>query len=309
MTSIALAAYNGEKYIREQLDSILAQTVTDWELVACDDRSSDGTLTILREYATRDGRIRVYANERNLGFRKNFERAMSLCCGDYIAFSDQDDVWYPDHLDRLLSGLGDCDLVTGNAMLADAGGRETGTTARDTDRIVSVPTAPGESFFTMLYRPYVQGSASLARADFLKGCLPIPDGVRFHDQWFGMMAALSGGVAYVPACVLKYRMHGSNQTDHMRWNSLEKLREAFLGDGNRRIYREQLEFLLALEKYGVPGDRTPDLDRAVLFFRRLTTGRTLAVLPFWIGNYFKIYRSRNPLDFMLRAVRIFIFRR
>ena len=95
MISIAMATFNGEKYLREQIDSILAQTHQNFELVICDDCSTDGTAGILREYETQDSRIRVYVNERNIGFKKKFERAISLCKGEYIALSDQDDVWRP----------------------------------------------------------------------------------------------------------------------------------------------------------------------------------------------------------------------
>lgn len=306
MISIALASYNGEKFIREQLDSILAQTVTDWELVACDDRSSDGTPAILREYAARDGRIRVYENEENLGFRRNFEQAVSRCTGEYTAFSDQDDIWYPDHLEMLLSGLGTCSLVTANAMLADAEGRETGVTARDTDKMESIPDDSDEAFFLMLYRPYVQGAASLAKTAFLKACLPIPEGVRFHDQWFGVMAALSGGVAYVPECVLRYRMHGNNVTGRTKWCSMKKIREAFFGGGNRRLYREQLAFLDSLTSSGIIPEKQGALEQAQLLFRNFVRRRPYDSFPFWMRNYFRIYRSRNPLFFLIRLFRIFV---
>ena len=101
MISIALASYNGSKYIREQLDSILEQTYQDFELIICDDCSTDNTWQILQEYAQKDSRIKVFENERNLGFKKNFEKAISLCNGKYIALSDQDDIWIDNHLEVL----------------------------------------------------------------------------------------------------------------------------------------------------------------------------------------------------------------
>ena len=91
MISIAMATYNGAKYLREQIDSILAQTIQDFELVVCDDCSSDDTWDILKQYSDADKRIKVFRNESNMGFKRNFEKAMSLCGGDYIALSDQDD--------------------------------------------------------------------------------------------------------------------------------------------------------------------------------------------------------------------------
>lgn len=110
MISIAMATYNGEKYLREQLDSILAQTVQDFELVVCDDCSTDSTVRILEEYVEKDARIKIFCNEQNLGFVKNFEKAISLCQGECIALSDQDDVWLPEHLQVLLENIGEKDL-------------------------------------------------------------------------------------------------------------------------------------------------------------------------------------------------------
>lgn len=90
MISIAMTTYNGEKYLREQLDSILNQTFSDFELIICDDCSKDATVKILEEYSLKDKRVRYFVNEKNLGFKKNFEKAISLCSGEYVAFSDQD---------------------------------------------------------------------------------------------------------------------------------------------------------------------------------------------------------------------------
>jgi len=98
MVSIALATYNGERFLKEQLDSILEQSYTDIEIIACDDCSTDSTPQILEDYQKKDSRLKVYFNEKNLGFKKNFEKCISLCDGDYIALSDQDDVWTKDHI-------------------------------------------------------------------------------------------------------------------------------------------------------------------------------------------------------------------
>lgn len=122
MISIAMATYNGEKYLREQLDSILAQTVQDFELIVCDDCSTDLTMQILNEYAERDSRIKVFENEENLGFKKNFEKVIGLCSGNYIALSDQDDIWLPEHLEVLYKNIGEKSTSWGNSLLIDSNG-------------------------------------------------------------------------------------------------------------------------------------------------------------------------------------------
>ena len=97
MISVALCTYNGEQYIREQLESILTQTVKVDEIVVCDDGSTDNTLQIIEELAgNTDTAIHIYRNETNLGPAKNFQKAINLCSGDIIFLSDQDDVWMPE---------------------------------------------------------------------------------------------------------------------------------------------------------------------------------------------------------------------
>ena len=92
MVSVALAVYNGEKYLREQVESILSQTYSDIELVMTDDNSSDGSWKVMNAMADGDSRIRIYHNERNLGFQRNFQKAISLCRGEFVSLSDQDDM-------------------------------------------------------------------------------------------------------------------------------------------------------------------------------------------------------------------------
>ena len=99
--SVALCTFNGERFLPRQLASIQQQTRLPDELVICDDRSTDTTLAIVRDFASAVSfPVKVMQNERNLGSTKNFENAMRLCSGDLIALSDQDDVWYPQRLAR-----------------------------------------------------------------------------------------------------------------------------------------------------------------------------------------------------------------
>ena len=106
MIGIAMTTYNGEKYLKEQIDSILNQTVSDFELIVCDDVSSDSTMDILNGYAAKDSRVHVFRNEENLGFLKNFEKAIRICLDpEYVALSDQDDVWTENHLEVLVDTM------------------------------------------------------------------------------------------------------------------------------------------------------------------------------------------------------------
>lgn len=107
--SVVMTTYNGEKYIREQLDSIIAQTYPIYELIIQDDGSTDRTVEICREDAKRYAFIHVYQNEHNLGCDKNFETAAMRATGDYVALSDQDDIWFKDKIAKQVAAIGDND--------------------------------------------------------------------------------------------------------------------------------------------------------------------------------------------------------
>src|SRR5690349_6792955 len=93
LVSVVLCTYNGEKYIAEQLDSVCSQTYRNLEIIVCDDASADNTLSLLNSYAAKDHRIKLFRNEKNIGYNKNFEKAIGLAGADWIAISDQDDLW------------------------------------------------------------------------------------------------------------------------------------------------------------------------------------------------------------------------
>ena len=93
LVSIAICTYNGERFLKKQIDSLLNQGYSNIEIIAVDDRSTDRTWDMLQEYAQKDKRVQTYQNEKNLGYARNFEKAITLCKGDFIALADQDDIW------------------------------------------------------------------------------------------------------------------------------------------------------------------------------------------------------------------------
>lgn len=240
MISVALASYNGAKYICEQLDSILAQTYQDFELIVCDDCSTDSTWQILEEYARRDSRIKVFRNDTNLGFKKNFEKAVLLCKGDYVALSDQDDIWTENHLEFLLKNLGEKSISGANAVLVNKDGVSMGRRLNEVD---------GLDFFQddkFIYRVVftggpIQGSAMLMPRVFLEKCLPIPENVLYHDAWFVACACLDNGINYSFEIINKYRQHGGNVT--------------FFGHNRKRSILQKLRLRIDFLKHGDATDR------------------------------------------------------
>jgi glycosyltransferase involved in cell wall biosynthesis len=210
MISVCMATYNGEQYIREQLDSILPQLGPADEIVICDDRSKDKTLEVIESY--RDPRIRAYRNEVNLGHVRNFEKAMSLSRGDFIMLSDQDDRWLPGRVEQMMSLMAsdpEVLLVASNFDLMGSDGEDTGEY-----RLLG-PVKPGRlAQLAGIFAgkaPY-WGCTFLMKRDILQYCLPIPQNIESHDIWIAMVASVFGRVVNIPGATLKRRIHGGNLT-------------------------------------------------------------------------------------------------
>lgn len=156
--SIVMCTYNGEQFLREQLDSILAQTYPIHELIIQDDCSTDHTADIVREYARQYPFIRFHANISNLGFNRNFQDALSKAEGDYIAIADQDDIWYEEKIAAQMEAIGDNDLCVS--------AYHTGTVYRS-DRNMKV-THPSCQLEYLLFYDSTPGHSMLIRKDFIR---------------------------------------------------------------------------------------------------------------------------------------------
>lgn len=239
MISIALTTFNGENFLKEQIDSILTQTYTDIELIVCDDMSTDSTKEILLNYAENDCRCKVFFNDTNLGFMKNFEKAISLCTGNYIALSDQDDIWEPSKLATLLSKIDDYDFVCSDSLLVDENGFSQNITMKNVCNYHWIPRDTDSLFKRLLFTNIVQGSTMLARADFLKSCPSAPPEIKFHDYWFALHSCAKNGFYYYDDCTIRYRQHSSNITNNKK---LEFKTELKKGVTSQEDYKKYCEF-------------------------------------------------------------------
>lgn len=245
LVSIALAAYNGKKFITEQIESILDQSFQDFEIIIRDDCSTDGTYDLLRQFARKDSRIIIKKNEHNLGFSKNFKLIVDDCTGKYIAFSDQDDIWEPKHLEILLSIIGNKDVACGNALLVDQDDRSLGFTMRE---VVGMQDEiePDRICWRLFFDNFVQGSAMLVRRELCENYLPVPDVVKFHDYWLALVASLNNGIIYTPEIILRYRQHGDNVTFNRKNSILREVYNSFNGF-NKQHFLRQAEILSCLK--------------------------------------------------------------
>jgi len=208
--SIILPTYNGAHYICQQIDSILSQTIGDFELLISDDASSDQTCEILDDYASKDPRIKIKKQGRNLGFKRNFEFLLQESTGRYIALADQDDIWMPNHIEFLLKNIGSSLCACGNAELVDKHGRSMGKTMKDDAGIEFVPSDMESQFHHLLYNNFVQGCTALISRKLVDLALPIPNNVRFHDYWLASVATLFSPIVYVDEILVQYRQHTMN---------------------------------------------------------------------------------------------------
>lgn len=204
LVSVILTTYNGERFLREQLDSLCRQTYPSVEIIAVDDRSTDGTMTILRQYEKQYPFIKVFQNETNLGFVKNFERGCSLAGGGYLAFCDQDDYWQPQKIEKLVRAIGASPMIYHDSELVNENGESTGLTL--SDRVPGMPiTNPlQQAVFGRIYGHTILITRALAQK-----AIPFFE-VITHDWWVSYLATLNGGIAYLPDVLVQYRQHTAN---------------------------------------------------------------------------------------------------
>lgn len=217
--SIAMCTYNGARHLPEQLRSIAAQTRPPDELVVCDDASTDATRDLLERFAVSvPFAVSLHLNEHNLGSTKNFERAISLCEGDFIALSDQDDVWLPAKLEQLEAEFNRAPkvgLIFSDAEIIDEDGSRTGSSlwGQLPLRSTELRRLQGsKAFDELLPGSTVTGATMAFRSSFKELVLPIPDGLSIiHDGWIALMIAAVSEVLPLPTPLVRYRQHSAQQ--------------------------------------------------------------------------------------------------
>ncbi len=206
LVSVALATYNGEKFLREQLESLLNQTYQNIEIVVSDDRSIDSTQSILKEYAQKDKRVRWSVNKNNQGFISNFYEAISLCSGEIIFLCDQDDVWNKNkiekHIDIYQNPL--IMWVYNEVVITDQNRKVTGYL---TDTMPDYWTRRKLLYYT--WGSCVLGCSTSYRTNLIKNIWPADKNAPGHDSWI-QLAIYPARSAYVPEVLQEYRQHNQN---------------------------------------------------------------------------------------------------
>jgi glycosyltransferase involved in cell wall biosynthesis len=211
-----MCTYNGERFLQKQLDSITKQTRLPDEMVVCDDKSTDRTVAMVREFrASASWPVQIFENEHNLGSAANFERAIRLCTGDLIALSDQDDIWYPNRLERSqqeLTAHADAGLVFSDADVIDDQDRQQEKTLWQ--RLGFAGKREREllegQYLVLAKHRFVTGATVMFRASLRDRFLPIGAGW-IHDEWIALMVAGLSDLWPIDQPLIRYRIHGSQQ--------------------------------------------------------------------------------------------------
>ncbi len=217
--SVVLCTYNGARFLEEQVKSIVQQTYPIDELIISDDASTDSTPELIRRLSEQDTRIRVIMLENNIGFSANFQQAMQQASSDLIATADQDDVWHPEKIARLVAALDPgasliyCDSVkfTREIPVVPKASRANKKIEGSDPRKISVYNT-------------VSGHAMLIRKRLLVNAFPLPSGV-YYDWWLAVVAMTIDRVQFLPDMLVYRRVHDQNVTLPVHLSVSQRRRE------------------------------------------------------------------------------------
>lgn len=252
--SVALCTFNGERYIREQLQSILAQTELPFEIVICDDGSTDSTLSIIEEMSASPVDLRIHRNSKNLHFAANFFKAASLCRGDYILFCDQDDIWESNKVARIRDLLDreQPDLIIHQARKMDQ--------MSGMNEQASVPTMRrdlSEPYLHAVIGSYALGCCYAVRSGLIAQFPEFWEWDRFsrfredhgpfvgHDMIIFAHCWGSGSVRVLNEPLMQYRIHGGNVFGRTEGAGIRSLRDRLLGTLSGKELRQLGKSLIA----------------------------------------------------------------
>ncbi|MFZ9170655.1 MAG: glycosyltransferase [Sediminibacterium sp.] len=297
--SVVLCTYNGAKYIEAQLASIIAQTYAVAEIIVVDDVSTDDTMAVVERAAARDSRISLSQNAFNIGFTSNFESALQMAKYDYIAISDQDDIWHHQKIEKMMAAF----TPDAAAIYCDS--------VRFTKNIPVKPTknkrgrhVAGTNVRKLAMYNTVSGHALIIRKSLLEQALPIPSAV-FYDWWLALQALTNGGLQYLDEILVYQRAHDNNVTITKNTSSKE------LRNNYRIMLRTHLQAFVQIASLSEK-DKTFFIEFVKYWSQMLKNGTSSGLFLFMLKNrkdlfYYK--KRRLPLLAAIKHSFLFAFRR
>lgn len=283
LVSIIVATYNGEKYLKEQIDSLLNQTYKNIELIVIDDCSKDTTVAMIQTYQAHYSNISLLINEHNLGVNKTFEKGIVSANGEYVAFCDQDDIWMLDKIATLVNAFDKEDAVYCNSLLVDENGNSLNIEFKSIMKMQSYYS--GAPF---LLSNCVPGHTMIVKTEFAKSVVPIPANTLF-DLWISFAAAATNGIKFVDKVLVHYRQHNNNVIGTRQSTNKKK----------KRTDKEEFEFkkaeLKRLATIPIKNEETKQIH--ALMLKHFHKGWSFERSAFFFKNSKIILSSKNKSNY------------
>ncbi len=286
---ILLATYNGEKYIREQIDSILNQTYKEFRLLISDDGSNDGTRDILNEYKAKDDRIEIFMQEENLGVVKNFEFLLKKVEAKYYMFSDQDDIWKNEKIEKSLNKIEEgFDLVYTDLEVVDENLNVTYESYWKLKGIYK-KIKKYNNFESLYLNNFITGCTVISKKELIDSFMPLPNISKFvlHDYWISLIVSQNGKIAYIEEPLIKYRQHKNNKvgskkkTDELK--SIDEIRSLFI-----QVKKEHFKVFIENENK-FKSEKVKELNKKALKYYEMLETKKNINFKGWI-LFFKLYK-------------------
>ena len=290
---ILMATYNGEKYIGEQINSIINQTYTNWNLLIRDDGSKDKTLNIIKKYEKMDNRIiLIRDNKDNLGFVKNFEELLKKSRTEFVMFSDQDDYWLENKIEKYVEVIEKLDkkklekplLIHSNSYICDKNLKIL------EEKFIDSNIAGEKKSKSIFFYYIVQGATVLINRNLIKKVIPFSNNVKLHDRYFHLISEFLGNRIFINESLMKYRQHGNNEIGVSKGSIIKKiLKKRYFEESDRNLI---LEIKQKNEK-----EIKKDVKREIDEYLELTSDKRNRFSRFYLIKKFKM--SIKKLIFLL----------
>lgn len=279
--SVVMATYNGAKFLSRQLDSILEQSLPADEIIIVDDCSHDSTVTLIQEYKNSHPEISLIRNLENIGSNRTFEKALQASTGDLMLISDQDDIWLPEKIHRMVniwrdqkSGLTCCD-----GIIIDSEGAVLETSELNFHGQAQVLT----NQISLLFANSYSGHNMMLTRDFFLKSQPFPVGPHY-DQWLAIVAAGFDDLHYMTDKLTLHRIHGGNQVNGSSKSRRNPNRKARFHISRQTIYQLSLAVLQLPHKQ-------PAISVAKIFLKQ----RAQSYSFFSFSTFFKLLAIKNQI--------------
>lgn len=298
---ILMATYNGEKYLKEQIESILNQSYSNFRLIISDDCSKDNTKSILQDYSKKDNRIIVYYQEKNLGYVKNFEFLLSKVENNLYALSDQDDIWMPEKIEKAVEKIkqDNADLYFSDLIIVDENSNKISESFWKQKGFYK-KVLKDKKHRGLLLNNYITGCTIVSKKEFLKDILPLPQNTKYmiHDYWIAIVLSKKGKIVYDNNSYIKYRQHDYNQvgikTKSKELKSLNEIRNMFLDvkiehyeifNLNKKLFNEKEQKLN---------------EKALKYFKSLKNTKIINFKNWLL--FYKLYKYENNKYFLANFI-------